>query len=252
MTFISILDHIVTNNINKQSLPPPTSSNRQHPFKYLANASVNIYSPTNMNRLKVKDIDISRLKKLRKYLWRKPLKYFIKQYLADSETEENALVGILSNLQSAVISGDSAVSFLSYCEYCKQNDKIGTITTSFKINTCQSSSSSSSSDDYHMFILIQPTSQHYIQQQLLMHFFLSQIKDKKEKEANLSIFESNETNNSQSTSPTTSSFIENKKLVMEVIGRCRPKKSSVNRQCLNDLIALTAMFVKKSNTSLHL
>merc|ERR1712228_348557 len=171
------------------------------------------------HRMNIRDIDLSRLKKLRKYFWRKPLKYMVQQYLADSKKEESALVQILSNLQSAVMSGDSMLSFLSFIKCCKNSSKIQRLIVSSKIIN---------SPSIHLFILVQAI--HKSQQPLLIHFFLSE-KDKDRKEND----DGDENENG------------NKKLVMEIIGRCKPKKSAMNRQCLSDLISMTEVFVKKRN-----
>ena len=189
--------------------------------------AINIYDEHGDNeqqrrhRLNVKDIDLSRLKKLRKYFWRKPLKYMVQQYLAESKKEENALVKILTSLQCAVVSGDSLLSFASFIKCCKNNSKFGRLIVSTKIIN---------SPSIHLFILVKPI--HNSQQPLLIHFFLSE-KDKKvsPKENDEGVEDRN----------------GNKKLVMETIGRCKPKKSGMNRQCLSDLISMTEVFIKKRN-----
>ena len=124
-----------------------------------------------------------------------------------------------------------------------------------------------------MFILVQPTSQNHSQQQLLIHFFLSENKEKRSKDKDKQkgeikklkslplIANSNSSSTdqealpfltssqSQSTNSPKITPITNRKLVMEIIGRSRPKKSVMNRQCLSDLIALTSMFIKKRKAS---
>merc|ERR1712176_218095 len=80
------------------------------------------------HRLNLKEIDLSRLKKLRKYFWRKPFKFMVHSYLASSRKEELVLIQILNNLQIAVVSDNSALSFSSFIQCCKNNSKIGKLT----------------------------------------------------------------------------------------------------------------------------
>jgi len=172
--------------------------------------------------LHASEIGISRLKKLRKYFWRKPLKYIVQQYLADSHTDEHALIQILSDLQSTIISCESHnKSFSAFIQFCKHAQSRTIAANTITLNVIGSSS-------VHMFLLLQPSTisltTSTAMQQLLIHFFLSDHKDSKESEQHHG---------------------STKKLVMEVIGRARPKKSIMNRQCLHELIVLTKTFVEK-------
>merc|ERR1712129_149503 len=129
----------------------------------------------------------------------------VHSYLAGSRKEELVLVSILNNLQIAVVSGDSSLSFLSFIACCKSNSKIGRLIVSTQIEKSM-----------HLFVLVQAI--HSSQEPLLIHLFLSEKEDENEQSV--------------------------QRLTMEIIGRSKPQKSAMNRQCLNDFIAVIEAFVK--------
>eukprot|EP01083_Nonionella_stella_P094825 266148_1 len=211
LTFLCIIDSIWS-----RSEDDPASVYHDK-IRRLRTCADNMYLSSIYNALDVAQIDISRLKKLRKYYWRKPLKYVVQQFLAHAQSpkEEHALIAILSNLQSCVIGCEDPLNaFVSFSELCKSSEKMRS--TSIEVVASLSPS--------HLFIYCECLQQ----QQLLIHFFLSQSKMSDEGDNN------------------------NKKLVMEVIGRTNPKESVMNRQCLSDLIELISLFLDSSKRKTHL
>ena len=172
-------------------------------------------------------IKYSKLKRMRKYFWRKSLKEVVRSHLADSKNAEAALLTILCDLEDAVICGNSAVSLPKYVDFCTRSDKVGNF--SHLIHLADSSA-------VHFVVLLRQSgglTQQQKHREFLIHFHL---KEQQQHKSGYGDSDGGARGRGKG---------KGMKLVMEVIGREEPQQHAINRQMLNDLVELTSAFVRK-------